>query len=56
MMTKLKEFVAKCSRVLIVMRKPSRQEFKMIAQAAGLGILIIGAIGFLLAMLTKLVV
>ena len=55
MMTKFKEFTAKCGRVLIVMRKPTRQEFKLIAQASGLGILIMGALGFLLSMIVKLV-
>ncbi len=54
-MNKLKEFTAKCGRVLIVMRKPTRQEFKMIAQASGLGLLIMGALGFFISMIVKLV-
>jgi len=55
LMNKLREFAAKCGRVLIVMRKPTRQEFKMIAQASGLGLLLMGAVGFLISMLVKLV-
>jgi len=37
------------------MRKPTKQEFKLIAQASGLGILLMGAIGFLISMITKTV-
>ena len=46
--------MAKCARVLVVMRKPTKQEFKMIAQASALGILLMGAIGFLISMIVKL--
>jgi len=49
----LKGFVAKCGRVIVVMRKPTREEFKMISQASGLGLLIVGAIGFFISMVIK---
>ena len=55
MLTALKEFLAKCGRVLVVMRKPTKQEYKLIAQAAALGLLLMGAIGFLVSMIVKLV-
>lgn len=55
MLTQLKEFMAKCGRVLVVMRKPTKQEFKLIAQAAALGLLLMGAIGFFISMVVKLV-
>ena len=46
-------------RVLKLTKKPSREEFLTIAKVAGIGILAIGAIGFiiyvLLAMLPQLV-
>ena len=54
MLTQFKEFIAKCGRVLVVMRKPSKQEFKLIAQASALGLLLMGAIGFLISMIVKL--
>jgi len=54
LMNQLKEFIGKCGRVLIVMRKPTRDEFKVIAQASGLGLLLIGAVGFVLSMIVKL--
>ena len=44
----LKEFVSECKRVLQITKKPDKQEFKAIVKASGLGILIIGLIGFLL--------
>ena len=54
MWTELKDFMAKCGRVLVVMRKPSKQEYKLIAQAAALGMLLMGAIGFFISMIVKL--
>jgi protein transport protein SEC61 subunit gamma-like protein len=54
LLNQFKEFMAKCGRVLIVMRKPTNEEFKMIAQAAGLGLLLMGAIGFFISMVVKL--
>ena len=46
---KLKSFFMQCARVWHVLRKPSMDEFKMIAKVSALGILLIGAIGFLVA-------
>jgi len=51
---KIKEFLAKCGRVWAVMRKPTKEEFKVIAQASGLGLLIIGLIGFLISIIFRL--
>ncbi|MBI2564898.1 protein translocase SEC61 complex subunit gamma [Candidatus Woesearchaeota archaeon] len=45
---KLKEFYKECRRVLVVTRKPNRDEFKLIVKISGFGILAIGAIGFLI--------
>ncbi|MBU2522838.1 MAG: protein translocase SEC61 complex subunit gamma [Nanoarchaeota archaeon] len=55
MWDQFKEFTAKCGRVLVVMRKPTKQEFKLVAQAAALGMLLMGAIGFFISMVVKLV-
>ncbi|WYM92947.1 protein translocase SEC61 complex subunit gamma [Methanolobus sp. ZRKC4] len=38
-------------RVLKLTKKPSREEFQMIAKVAGLGILAIGFVGFLIYVL-----
>lgn len=49
---KLGNFAKECNRVLKVTRKPNKDEFVTVVKAAGLGILIIGFIGFLIYMLS----
>ncbi|RME30875.1 protein translocase SEC61 complex subunit gamma [Candidatus Woesearchaeota archaeon] len=46
--TKFVSFMIQVQRVLLVTRKPTAVEFKMVAKITGLGIAVIGAIGFLL--------
>ena len=50
----LKSFVFKCTRVWNVTRKPTKEEFKTIAKASLLGILLIGLVGFLIATLLNM--
>lgn len=45
---KLKNFYDQCIRVLKVTKKPNTQEFLTTAKISGLGLLVIGAMGFLL--------
>ena len=52
---KLKEFSVECKRVLTVTKKPSGEEFKSIVKVSGLGIIIIGLVGFIIHMVTVLV-
>jgi len=52
-MFSIKSFLLKCKRVWHVVRKPSSQEFKMVAKVSALGILAIGLIGFLIALITN---
>jgi len=47
---KIKRFVIECVRVLKITKKPEKAEFKTIAKAAGVGILVIGLIGFIIQM------
>jgi len=47
---KIKSFVEECIRVLKVTKKPDAVEFKTIVKVSGLGILIIGLIGFIVQM------
>jgi len=51
---KLKRFINECVRVLKVTKKPDRFEFTTIVKVSGLGILIIGLIGFLIQMIKVL--
>ena len=46
--TRLGRFVAECRRVLKVTRKPSWPEYTTLAKVTGLGVLVIGMLGFLL--------
>jgi len=52
---KLKRFWHECRRVLKVTRKPTKEEFKLIVKVSGVGILIIGAIGFIIQMIKQLI-
>ena len=47
---KVKSFIGECFRVLKVTKKPDATEFKTVVKVSGLGILIIGLIGFVIQM------
>ena len=51
---KLTSFLAKCTRVWHVLRKPSSSEFKTVSKISILGILAIGLIGFFIAIIMAL--
>ncbi len=46
-----KQFVAKCTRVFKVARKPTKQELKQVSKISALGLLIIGLLGFAISIL-----
>ena len=48
---KIKEYV----RVLKVTKKPDMEEFKSTVKVTGLGIVVIGVIGFIIAMIAQLI-
>ena len=52
--TRLKAFSGECSRVLRVTKKPDRSEFAVIVKISGIGILVIGFIGFLIHFIKEL--
>ncbi|MDP4012542.1 MAG: protein translocase SEC61 complex subunit gamma [Candidatus Nanoarchaeia archaeon] len=56
MFTKLKSFISKCTRVFKITKKPSGSEFKAIVKVSGLGILIIGLIGFIIHIAWQLMI
>lgn len=51
---KFKSFIFECVRVLKVTRKPDKEELKTIVKISGLGMLIIGLIGFLITLVKQL--
>lgn len=48
LLNKFKEFLIECKRVFKLTKKPSYEEYKIILKVSGIGILIIGFIGFLI--------
>ena len=52
--SKLKEFSKECWRVLRVTKKPDKTEFQTFVKVSGIGILIIGFIGFLIHLVKEL--
>jgi len=53
--TKFKRFLTECKRVLIVTKKPTSMEFKTIMKVSGLGMILIGLIGFLVMIIATFV-
>ncbi len=51
---KIKSFIGECFRVLKITKKPDAIEFKTIVKVSGLGILIIGLLGFVVQMIKLL--
>jgi len=45
---RIKRYIEECKRVLKVTRKPDSLEFKTIVKVSGLGMAIIGIVGFLI--------
>ncbi|MBI2137114.1 protein translocase SEC61 complex subunit gamma [Candidatus Woesearchaeota archaeon] len=45
---RLKTFMIESRRVLSITRKPSKEEFTTIVKVTGIGIVLIGLVGFLL--------
>ena len=51
---RIKNYVSECRRVLKVTKKPDSVEFKTIVKVSGLGMIIIGLIGFLVVLAKEL--
>ena len=51
---KLKNFIKECMRILKITKKPTTFEFKTIVKVTGLGIIVIGFLGFVIQMIKTL--
>ena len=51
---RIKTYVLECKRVLKITKKPDAVEFKTIVKVSGLGLLIVGLLGFLISMVKEL--
>jgi len=54
MFAKLQSFTIQCARVLSITRKPTKEEWKTIVKMSGIGITIIGMLGFLITYFREL--
>ena len=52
----LKSFIIECKRVLRITKKPDSTEFQTIVKISGLGILFIGALGFIIFLAKELII
>jgi len=52
---KFKRFIIQSKRVFKVTKKPSKEEFKIISKVTGIGILIIGLLGFVIKLAWELI-
>jgi protein translocase SEC61 complex gamma subunit len=52
--TRLKSFYFQCVRVWHVLRKPTAFEYKTVAKVSAIGVLVLGAFGFLIADVIKI--
>jgi protein transport protein SEC61 subunit gamma-like protein len=48
-------FIKKCKRVLKVAKKPNREEYLNFSKVTAIGIGIIGAIGFVIVLISQLI-
>ena len=53
--SKLKKFYKETMRVMRITKKPSRSEFMSLSKVTGLGIAIIGIVGFLIFLLKQFI-
>lgn len=53
--SRLKSFLIECRRVFRATKKPSREEYKIIVKVSGIGMLIIGLIGFIVQMVWQII-
>lgn len=51
---RIKDYFFECRRVLKITKKPGNEEFKTIVKVSGLGMALIGLIGFLVVLIRDL--
>ena len=53
-MDRLRQYITECVRVVKVTKKPTMTEFKTIVKVSGLGIALIGLVGFLIQLIKEI--
>jgi len=54
-LSKIKSFILQSKRVWHVLKKPTKQEFLTVAKVSAIGILALGAVGFIISDVIKLI-
>ncbi len=54
LLLRVKEFILESRRVLRITRKPDNEELKTIVKVSGIGILVIGTVGFLMQLILQI--
>ncbi len=52
---KIRKFLSEARRVLLLARKPSKEEYVMIAKITGLGMIIIGVMGMVIRLIAEFI-
>ncbi len=52
---RFRNYITECVRVLRITKKPTSEEFKAVVKVSSLGILLIGAIGFIIQLLYNMI-
>ncbi len=55
MVKKIKEFFESAKRILLIAKKPTNKEYWAMAKIVGLGMVIIGLIGFIVRLIMNLI-
>jgi protein transport protein SEC61 subunit gamma-like protein len=55
-MVLMRDFLNKCKRVFRVSRKPDKDEYMEITKVTGIGILLIGVVGFVIMLIARYLV
>ncbi len=53
-METISQFIRQCRRVIYVSRRPDRDEYQNVAKITGIGIIIVGVIGFIISLIAQL--
>ncbi|MGZ4857082.1 MAG: protein translocase SEC61 complex subunit gamma [Methanobacteriaceae archaeon] len=48
-------FIKQCRRVLIVSKRPDMEEYQNVSKVTGIGVIIIGVIGFIISIIAQLI-
>ena len=52
-MSRLRAFYEKSKRVWLVLKKPSKKEYQMVAKISAIGIVVLGILGFLVSIIMQ---